>query len=88
MARSALSYHQMTAKTVTEEKSSTHEEEISPDDGGCGLGFISATSEQNEDVSPETFKFEEESAIRNSQTYSDQELGILSSGGIIRTSKI
>ena len=52
------------------------------------MGFISATSEQNEDVSPETFKHEDESAIRNSQTYSDQELGILCAGGIVKTSKI
>ena len=78
----------MTAKTITEERSASHEEEISPYEEVCGLGFISATSEQNEDVSPETFKYEEESVIRNSQTYSDQELGILCSGGILKTMKM
>jgi hypothetical protein len=88
LIRSALSNPQVTAKTVTEERSASHEEEISPYEEGCGLGFISATSEQNEDVSPETFKYEEESVIRNSQTYSDQELGVLCSGGNAKTMKM
>ena len=58
LPRTALSNHQLTAKTVTEEISITNEEEeMSPDEDGCGLGFISAASEQNEDVSPETYKY-------------------------------
>ena len=62
--------HQNLIKTVTEEEEVGEYPEMTSSLGGAGgLGFISATSEQN--VSPETFRFEEESPKPASQTASE-----------------